>query len=232
MSRELNVLRKLLEDPPRPAIYVLGGAKVEDKVPVIENILSTNKADKVFVGGVVSKFFLRAMGRKLAKADEKAIAEQPRVLQSAKRIIRKFRRKVLVPTDYAVNSNGARHSIPVGYLARSSGTLDIGDSTIGNLVETVRSSMTVVASGPLGVFEQNGFDVGTRRLLLAMAHVTGFTVIGGGHLAGFAGILGISEKFSHVSTAGGAMLSLLAGEELPAVRALVDAAKRHEQRSA
>ena len=107
--------------------------------------------------------------------------------------------------------------------------MDIGDATSEAFAEIIKGSKTVVASGPMGVFEQNGFERGTRVVLEAMANSGAFTVIGGGHMAGYAGMLGIADRFSHVSTAGGAMLSLLAGEELPAIVALVDASKRYRK---
>ena len=104
--------------------------------------------------------------------------------------------------------------------------LDIGSKTLEKYSNIVRGAATTVANGPLGVFERNGFDKGTRELLESMAESNGYTVIGGGHLVGLASIHGIEEKFSHVSTAGGAMLSLLSGQNLPGVDALVRAATR------
>ena len=105
--------------------------------------------------------------------------------------------------------------------------MGIGSETSKVYADTISGSKTVVASGPLGVFEQSGFEAGTRIVLEAMARSDAFTVIGGGHLAGYASMLGIAERFSHVSTAGGAMLSMLAGERLPAIVALAEASARY-----
>ena len=107
--------------------------------------------------------------------------------------------------------------------------MDIGSSTMKTFTHIIKDSRTVVASGPMGVFERHEFEKGTREILEAMADSGAFTVIGGGHMAGYASILGLADKFSHVSTAGGAMLSLLAGEELPAIAALVDASRRYRK---
>ena len=107
-----------------------------------------------------------------------------------------------------------------------SSALDIGSETLDSYSKIVKGAATTVANGPLGVFERNGFDLGTRSILESMAQCDGYTIIGGGHLVGLASILGIDEKFSHVSTAGGAMLSLLSGQTLPGVDALVRAAAR------
>jgi phosphoglycerate kinase len=107
--------------------------------------------------------------------------------------------------------------------------MDIGAETAEKFSSIISESKTVVASGPMGIFEQDWFEAGTKTVLEAMANSNAFTVIGGGHLAGYAAILGIEKRFSHVSTAGGAMLTLLAGEELPAVTALVESARRHRK---
>jgi phosphoglycerate kinase len=115
-------------------------------------------------------------------------------------------------------------------LTKAGRALDIGSDTIEKFSEIVANSKTIVATGPMGVFEEEGFESGTKAILESMANTNAFTVIGGGHLAGYASILGVSEKLSHVSTAGGAMLWLLAGEELPAITALVAAAKRYRRK--
>jgi phosphoglycerate kinase len=227
MEKELDALKKVLERPDRPSTYLLGGAKIEDKVPVIENILKTGKADHVLVGGNVSKVFLKAMGDKFNEGEEGDLAKATDQIQKAKKILAGHPHSIVAPTDFGTFQEGARFEAPIGKLSRAGNCLDIGADTAEKFAGIIRESKTVVASGPMGVFEQDGFENGTKVILETMADSKAFTVIGGGHLAGYAGILGIAEKFSHVSTAGGAMLSLLAGEELPAIEALVKAAKRH-----
>ena len=230
MEKELAALKRLLEEPERPSTYVLGGAKVEDKVPVIENILSTGKADHILVGGNVAKVFLKAAGQKLSDPDEKELAGSVDQIQKASKILANYRRRIITPTDFVSLKDGKRLDVPTEKLTKAGKTLDIGPQTAEEFSKIISESKTIVASGPMGVFEQDGFETGSRRVLEAMANSNAFTVIGGGHLAGYVGILGIAEKFSHVSTAGGAMLSLLAGEELPAIVALVEAAKRHSKK--
>lgn len=230
MEKELAALEKLLEEPDRPSTYLLGGAKTEDKVPVIQNILSAGKADHVLVGGNVGKVFLKATGHKFSEAEEEELLKGQQQIQKAKAILSKYHDRMVMPSDFGTLEDGRRVDTPIQKLTRAGRSLDIGEETAEKFVSIIRQSKTVVASGPMGVFEQNGFDSGTRTVLEAMAfNRNAFTVIGGGHLAGYAGILGIAESFSHVSTAGGAMLSLLAGEELPAIAALVHAAKRHKR---
>src|SRR5216117_2589594 len=124
------------------------------------------------------------------------------------------------------DSHGRRVDHDIDSQSVKGPALDVGVKTIEKYAAVVESAATTVANGPLGVFERNGFDTGTRRVLESMAKSSGYTIIGGGHMVGLAAILGIDEKLSHVSTAGGAMLSLLSGQNLPGVEALVSAADR------
>lgn len=230
MEKELAALKRLTAKPDRPSTYVLGGAKVEDKVPVIENILSTGKADQILVGGNVAKIFLKAADRKLSQSDEEELANVTDEVLKANRILRKYRKHIVLPTDFGTVNDGKRTDTPVQKLSRAGRALDIGPGTAEKFSRMINGSKTVVAAGPMGVFEQDGFEIGTRTVLESMANSDAFTVIGGGHLAGYAAILGMAGKLSHVSTAGGAMLSLLAGQELPAIAALAEAAKRHNKK--
>jgi len=229
MEKELAALKKVLERPDRPSTLILGGAKIEDKVPVIDNILSTGKADRVLVGGNVAKAFLKAGGHKLNDADEEMLAKAKEQVEKAKSILASHHSRVVMPTDFGTLERGKRIETPISKLTGAGKCLDIGEETSEKFLGIIRESKTVVASGPMGVFEQDGFEIGTKVILEGMADSDAFTVIGGGHLAGYAGIMGIAESFSHVSTAGGAMLSLLAGEELPAIEALVEAARRNRK---
>jgi phosphoglycerate kinase len=230
MEKELAALEKLMINPARPCTYVLGGAKVEDKVPVIENILATGKADYILVGGNVAKVFLKASDKKLGASDEQALGDVTDEVLKANQILSKYRKRIILPTDFGTRKDGKRIETSIEKLAKAGGALDIGPDTVEKFSKIIRESKTVVGSGPMGVFEEDGFESGTRTVLEAMAETGAFTIVGGGHLAGYAGILGISDKLSHVSTAGGAMLSMLAGEELPAITALILAAKRYKRK--
>jgi phosphoglycerate kinase len=226
MEKELDAVSTLLEQPNRPTVYVLGGAKVEDKIPVMENVLSRGKADKILLGGVPAKLFLRALEMK-TKIEDKEIRDFKEFLDRAKDLTGKYPDHIEVPMDLAYeDKQGRRLDRLVNAANVEEEALDIGPKTLEKYSKIVRSAATTVANGPLGVFERNGFDKGTRELLESMAESNGYTVIGGGHLVGLASIQGIEEKFSHVSTAGGAMLSLLSGQSLPGVDALVRAANR------
>jgi len=225
MEKEVGAVSTLLLEPKRPCVYVLGGSKVEDKVPVMEHILSRDKADRILLGGVPAKLFLRALDRKVT-FDEREVSGYESFLETARNLVGKYRDRIVVPVDLAFEEKGKRTDRRVDSTLPQEPTLDIGKETVEKYSKVVRGAATVVANGPLGVFETNGFDLGTKSILESMALINGYTVIGGGHLVGLATIHGIEDKFSHVSTAGGAMLSLLAGQTLPGVDALVRAAKR------
>jgi len=226
MEAELGAIKQLMQNPARPSTYILGGAKVEDKVPVIENILATKAADNVLVGGNVAKIFLKASEHKLGESDERELGDVTDEVLKANRILSKYRRRIVLPSDFGMESDGGRVEVELNALSRGGRALDIGPKSAADFSGIIERSKTVVASGPMGVFEQDGFETGTKVILETMAKSNAFTVIGGGHLAGYAGILHIADRLTHVSTAGGAMLSMLAGEELPAITALIASAKR------
>src|SRR5216117_46990 len=226
MEKELKAISGLLQEPRRPCVYVLGGAKVEDKIPVIEHILTRDKADKILLGGVPAKVFLKAMDKKISADDEKDMAGLQTQIKNAKSLWMKYKDKIEVPVDLAYGDTRGKRTDRGTDVASKESALDIGVKTIEKYSKAVEGAATTVANGPLGVFERDGFDLGTKKVLEAMAKSNGYTVIGGGHLVGLASILGIDERFKHVSTAGGAMLSLLSGQSLPGVDALVRAANR------
>jgi phosphoglycerate kinase len=226
MERELKAVSALLVEPRRPCVYVLGGSKVEDKIPVIEHILTRDKADKILLGGVPAKIFLKGMDKKISQDDERDMAGLQTHVKNATSLWMKYKDKIEVPVDLAYgDTRGKRTDRSIDSPSKES-ALDIGAKTVEKYSKIVEGAGTTVANGPLGVFERDGFDLGTKQVLEAMAKSNGYTVIGGGHLVGLASILGIDERFKHVSTAGGAMLSLLSGQSLPGVAALVRAAER------
>jgi phosphoglycerate kinase len=232
MEKELKAVTALLLEPSRPCVYVLGGSKVEDKIPVIEHILTRDKADKILLGGVPAKLFLKAMDKKISPDDEKDLAGLQTHIKKAKSLWTKYKDKIEVPIDLAYgDTRGKRTDRSIDSPLKES-ALDIGAKTIEKYSKIVEGAATTVANGPLGVFERDGFDLGTKQVLEAMAKSNGYTIIGGGHLVGLASILGIDERFKHVSTAGGAMLSLLSGQSLPGVDALVRAAERMRNQKA
>ena len=227
MAKELKALNQAYYEPQRPSVYVIGGAKADDKLPIVENILSTGKADRVLVGGVVANVFLRASGVDFGEAENRKLEKSPTLLDTARTILSKYKGKVVLPKDLAISRNGKRLDVSVERGTGGDPVWDVGKETSNEYAEIIKRSKTAVSSGPLGVFEEKGFDLGSKTVLDAMAESGAFTVVGGGHMGSYAGMLGLDRRLSHVSTAGGAMLAFLAGEELPGVQALVKAATRH-----
>lgn len=227
MERELDALNTVLVTSEKPAVFILGGAKAEDKLPVIEHVLRQGKADKILLGGVPAKVFLVAKGLKLGPKSDEEMKGLEKYVERAKALLKDFPNHLEAPIDLAILKNEKRQEIAAKDLPTRETIMDIGRKTTDRFVQVIHQAKTVVANGPLGVFEKNGFDYGTRNVLEAIGECDGYTVIGGGHLTGLASIMGMEDQVSHLSTAGGAMLSLLAGEKLPVVEALERAAERY-----
>jgi phosphoglycerate kinase len=228
MAKELEALKKAYHNPQRPSVYVIGGAKAEDKLPIIENILKTGKTDKVLVGGVVANVFLRASGIDFGEAENRKLEKSSALIDKARTILKNYKDKVVLPKDLALSREGKRVDVRVAQGTNGDAVRDIGKETCGEYAGIIKASRTVVSSGPLGVFEEKAFELGSKTVLEAMAAQGACSVVGGGHMGSYANMLGLDRRISHVSTAGGAMLAFLAGEDLPGVKALVDAARRQK----
>lgn len=225
MEKELSALNKVIYNPERPCVYLLGGAKVDDRIPVIKRVLKDNIADHILIGGLIRESFHMAQG--MMKERYQALKEEEKKLvDEAGNILNKYNGAIELPVDVALDVNRERVELMVDAITDESNIYDIGLNTIAHFSDRIKYAGTVVAEGPLGMFERRGFDVGTKELLRAMADSPAYTVVGGGHMAGMAGMLGIEDKMKHVSTGGGAMLSLLSGEDLPVIDAMAKAKKR------
>jgi phosphoglycerate kinase len=221
LQKELDAFGKVLEAPERPFVAILGGAKVSDKLPVIENLLP--KVDTLIVGGAMAYTFLAQAGHGVGKSlvEKDLLAEAGRVVAQAKAA----NKRLLLPVDHVCAAEFAADSPPSVHAEIPAGLmgLDIGPKTIAAYVEAVKGSRTVVWNGPMGVFEMDAFCKGTEAIAHAVAAATtegAFTVVGGGDSVAAADKLGITGQLSHVSTGGGASLELLEGKELPGVAAL------------
>jgi len=226
MESELAALQKIVEKPKRPCVFVLGGAKVEDRIPVIRRVLADGIADKVLVGGVINNVFLMAKGclRQRLETESEEVCKQ---VAEAKEFLERYEGKIETTVDVALDVKKAgRVEVGVEKLTEQIEIYDIGLNTIASYREMIRNAGTVVAEGPLGMFERRGFDTGTREILDAMTHTMAYTVLGGGHLGSVAAMMGIEDKISYISTGGGAFLSFLAGEKLPVIEALKRSKKR------
>ena len=220
IQKELKFLGEALENPVRPFTAILGGAKVSDKIAVINELLE--KVDNLIIGGGMAYTFLKAQGYEIGTS----LVEEDKV-EYAKEMMEKAQTKgvkLLLPIDNAVSEKFADSTpiitedanIPDGHMG-----LDIGPKTIESYVDTVNNSKTIVWNGPMGVFEFENFAKGTLAVARAMASLTdATTVIGGGDSAAAVNQLGFGDKMTHVSTGGGASLEFLEGKELPGIVAL------------
>ena len=222
VSKELEVMGKALDDPKRPFVAVLGGAKVSDKIAVINNLL--DKADTVIIGGGMAYTFAKAQGGSIGKS----LCEDDK-LDYALEMIAKAKKngvKLLLPSDTVAAddfSNDAKRQV-VSTMAIPEGWegMDIGPDTIKVFCDAVKGAGTVVWNGPMGVFEFDNFAAGTRAMAQALADSGAITIVGGGDSAAAVEQMGFADKITHISTGGGASLEFLEGTELPGVACLLD----------
>lgn len=221
MERELKILYSALENVKRPCIYVLGGVKVDDSIKVMENVLGKGSADYILTTGLVANVFLKAAKIDIGKCNEKLIKKRGycNLIKVARKLMKKFKDKILIPVDVAVCKDDKRLDVPIKDIPDLP-IYDIGLETIKVYAEKIRNAKMIVANGPAGVFENPEFSIGTEDLLNAISSSSGFSIIGGGHLAAAVVQMGFQDGIDHISSGGGAAISLLAGEELPAVKVL------------
>ena len=222
MERELEYLGRAMEHPEKPFIAILGGAKVSDKIAVIENLLQ--KVDTLIVGGAMAYTFLKAQGQRVGKSrvedDKLDLAVQ--ILANAKRRGVKF----LLPVDHIaadkIDPNAKPQSIAQGHsISEDVMGLDIGPATIELFSEEIARAATIVWNGPMGVFEMQPFAKGTFKIARAVADNPGATsIVGGGDSVSAVKAAGVADRISHISTGGGASLEFLEGKVLPGVAAL------------
>lgn len=231
MEKEIDSLNKGLSCSDRPCIYVLGGTKVDDSIKVTKNVLEKGCADRVLVTGVVANVFLAAKGVKIGSSNMGFIEKQGYLPQIdiARELLKRFGENIGLPVDVALNKNDERVEEKVRNLKTELPIHDIGIETMVTFSKEISSAKTAIMNGPAGVFEKEAFALGTHELIKAGTKSV-FSVIGGGHIAAAAEQLGISNKFSHVSTGGGACIDYLAGEKLPGIEALKDAAREFRQK--
>ena len=217
IQKELEMLGKGLDHPAKPFIAIIGGAKVSDKIAVIENLLK--KADKILIGGGMSYTFAKAEGYSIGTS----LIEEDYV-EMAKKFLIEGKDKIILPVDHAISKSFADNErrmsegfdIPEGQMG-----LDIGDKTIKLFVKELQGAKTVVWNGPMGVAEFENFKQGTESIARTIANQPGvFSIIGGGDSAAAAIKLGFENKFTHISTGGGASLQYMEGKPLPGIDAI------------
>ncbi|WP_010306809.1 phosphoglycerate kinase [Kurthia senegalensis] len=222
MQKELDVLGKALSNPERPFTAIIGGAKVKDKIGVIDHLLE--KVDNLIIGGGLSYTFTKAQGYEIGTS----LLEEDKIELAASFIQKAEEKgvKLYMPIDAVVADEFSKDAntkvvsidqIPADYMG-----LDIGPKTAANYAEVIQASKLIIWNGPMGVFELAPFAKGTKAVADAMAHTEGYTIIGGGDSAAAVEKFNVADQMSHISTGGGASLEFMEGKELPGVVALND----------
>ncbi len=219
LEREVAAFRRVLENPARPLVAILGGAKVSDKLPVVANLIPV--CDALLIGGGMAYTFLKALGHEVGAS--KLQADQLEAVKQTMAAAEERGCRLLLPSDHVVADSFAETAapstvkeIPAGKLA-----LDIGPETRRRYAAEIAGAKTVVWNGPMGVFEWAAFRAGTAAVAAAVAASSAYTVVGGGDSVAAVELLGVAAKVKHISTGGGASLELLGGKALPGIEALL-----------
>ena len=219
MEKEIKFLGKVLSDPERPLVVLLGGAKISDKLPVINNLM--NLADKIMIGGGMANTFLKAEGYELGDS-----LVEDNAIEQARELLLCCSGKLMLPVDVVVAdafSNDANsQTVTVGQIKPGWRALDIGPHTVEKYRNQLQNARMIVWNGPMGVFEFPKFAVGTREIAKAIAESSAISIIGGGDSVAAIEQAGLADRITHISTGGGASLEFLEGKTLPGIAALPD----------
>lgn len=222
LEKELEVLGKALSEPDRPFTAIIGGAKVKDKIGVIDHLL--DKVDNLLIGGGLSYTFIKAQGYEIGNS----LVEEDK-LELAKSFIEKAKQKGVkfyLPVDATVASEFSKDadtkSVKIEEIPADWMGLDIGPETAALYADVIKNSKLIIWNGPMGVFEMPAFENGTKSVAQAMAETSGYTVIGGGDSAAAVEKFHVADQMDHISTGGGASLEFMEGKDLPGVSALTD----------
>lgn len=221
-EEEYCVISGLMEQPERPCVFVLGGAKINDAFQMMSTVLGGQVADSVLAGGLVGEVLAWAKGQDIGQPAKDFITKQgyQELVPVAEKLLADYGDKIVLPTDYAYVENGERkeaaaEAIPAGALV-----LDIGSRTAAAYQAAIRAAKTVFVNGPMGVFEEAPTELGTKAVWEALGDTAGYTVIGGGDSITATKKYDKTDKIDYICTGGGALIRFLSGEELPVVKAL------------
>lgn len=225
-EKELFSLKKIVEAPEKPMVMLIGGAKAIDKFKAMKFNFDNGKLDYALCSGLTAILIFEALGKKMGEPNHKIIAKD---LEANKDMIletyKKYKDKIILPEDLIINDNGSRKTISIDEAATYNTTTgDIGPKSVEKFKEIVMKCKTIIANGPPGIFEQEVFRKATNEMVEAMVKATeennALTIIGGGEMGAAATMSGLADRVSFISTAGGAMLEILSGNDLPMIRAL------------
>ena len=221
-EKEYCVISELMESPDHPCTFVLGGAKVADAFLMMETVLKAGVADHIITGGLVANIMLAAEGENIGSASMDFIKSSNNFdnMGKAAELLKSYRDKIVLPTDLAYTVDGVRKEARVGAIPADAGLTDIGTETTAAYQKLIRASKTVFVNGPMGVFEAEPTEYGTKGVWEALGDTEAYTVIGGGDSITATTKFGKTDDISYICTGGGALIRFLTGEELPVVKAL------------
>ncbi len=224
---EMTVLGKVMDDPKRPCVFILGGAKIQDAFMMMKTVLKNGAADMVITGGLVSNIMLIAKGIDIGKQSEEFIRKNQltEFIGIAQEILDEYSDKVLLPVDLAYVKDG-RQEVDVDNLPIDELLADIGHKTVAIYTKVLEEANTVFINGPMGIFENEWTEYGTKSIWEGVANSGAFSLLGGGDSITATKKYGLESKMSYICTAGGALVRYLSGEELPVVKALRKAEAR------
>ncbi len=222
MAKEMYALETIFNNPRRPSVFILGGAKFGDVPLMIDRVLGSNTADTVIVVGLAGNAFLMARGVDIGEASKVPLQEEltEENFKKAQDVMSKYGQRILLPSDVAVEKDGKRVSVNIGDMANAGAALDIGDQSIEKFRKVLEGSKTSFMSGPAGMFEKDGFENGTKAIMAVMVSSGGLSVLGGGHTSAAAERFDLADSMSYVSTGGGALETFLLKDPLPVIVAL------------
>jgi 3-phosphoglycerate kinase len=221
IEKEVAVMGKALTNPERPFVAILGGAKVSDKIGVIENLLG--RVDALLIGGAMAFTFLRAKGYKTGKSlvEEDKVTLAKEIMEKASaRGVKLYLPKDVVVADKTDDTAGVVKTVKAEEIPDELIGVDIGPETVKEFSAVIKGAKTVIWNGPMGIFETKKFSEGTKKIAEALAEVKGVTIVGGGDSASAVQKMGYANKITHISTGGGASLEFLEGRELPGIAVL------------
>jgi phosphoglycerate kinase len=221
-EEEFCVISGLMEKPERPCVFVLGGAKINDAFLMMSAVLSGGAADTVLSGGLVGEVLLWARGKDIGEGARAFIKKEgyEHLVETGRELLSAYKDKIVMPDDFAAVQNGRRVEYTVGNIPQDALVLDIGSETAKRYQETIRSAKTVFVNGPMGVFEEEATEKGTKMVWEALGDTRAYTVIGGGDSITAAKKYKKTALINYICTGGGALIRFLTGEELPVVKAL------------
>ncbi|MDE7262951.1 MAG: phosphoglycerate kinase [Oscillospiraceae bacterium] len=221
-EKEFCTVSQVMEEPVRPCVFVLGGAKISDAFLMMKTVLDRGVADQILTGGLVGNIFLTALGKEIGRGSVDFImrSNYGEYIDKARELYAQYGGKITLPSDLAWVADGQRQEALLGSVPADIAAVDVGGETVKVYREAILNAKTVFVNGPMGVFEQAPSEAGTKAVWQALADTAAHTVLGGGDSITATEKYGLTDKMGYICTGGGALIRFLTGEELPVVKAL------------